>query len=91
MNLRVLVDFNEAFAEMDLRDDLAAIRCPTLVLVGEDDPMTPVEAAEEMVGLLPDGVGRLERFERCGHGTFRDQPERTELALRSFWPLDVSQ
>jgi len=91
MNLRVLVDFNEAFAEMDLRDDLAAINCPTLVLVGEDDPMTPVEAAEEMLALLPDGVGRLERVERCGHGTFRDQPERTEQALRAFWSADLSR
>jgi proline iminopeptidase len=91
MNLRVLVEFHEAFAEMDLRDDLAAICCPTLVLVGEDDPMTPVEAAEEMLALLPDGVGRLERLDRCGHGTFRDQPERTEALLRAFWSADLSR
>ena len=43
MNLRVLVHFNDAFTGLDLRADLGAIRCPTLVLVGEDDPMTPVE------------------------------------------------
>jgi pimeloyl-ACP methyl ester carboxylesterase len=75
----------------DARPQLAGIRCPTLVLVGEDDPMTPVEAAEEMLALLPDGVGRLERLDRCGHGTFRDQPERTEALLRAFWSADLSR
>jgi proline iminopeptidase len=89
MNLRVVAHFNEAFADMDLRADLGAVRCPTLVLVGEDDPMTPVEAAEEMLGVIPEGVARLERFEACGHGTYRDQPERTEQVLRSFL-VDIS-
>lgn len=84
MNLHVIVHFNDAFSDLDLRDELGAVRCPTLVLVGEDDPMTPVEGSEEIVRHLPDGLARLERFDRCGHGTFRDQPERTEQVLRAF-------
>lgn len=84
MNLAVLADFTSGFADFDLRSDLAAIRCPTLVLVGEEDPMTPVEAAEEILRLLPDGLARLVRFADCGHGTFRDQPDRTEAVLREF-------
>jgi pimeloyl-ACP methyl ester carboxylesterase len=84
MNVRVLFHFQDTFTGLDLRPDLEAIRRPTLVLVGEDDPMTPVEAAEDMLVHLPEGVGRLERFDSCGHGTFRDQPEPTEQVLRAF-------
>jgi 3-oxoadipate enol-lactonase len=36
----------EAIAAMDLRDDLARITAPTLVLAGRDDLPTPVEHAE---------------------------------------------
>ncbi|MDT7642952.1 MAG: hypothetical protein QOC83_7246, partial [Pseudonocardiales bacterium] len=27
---------------------------------------------------------RYELFDDCGHGTYRDQPERTETVLRDF-------
>jgi proline iminopeptidase len=84
MSFDVLADFTRSFGTFDIRSDLPAVHCPTLVLVGEDDPMTPVEAAEEILGLLPEGVGRLERFAACGHGTFRDQPDATESVLRAF-------
>jgi pimeloyl-ACP methyl ester carboxylesterase len=84
MNLRLLADFTSAFSDYDVRHLLARITCPTLVLCGDDDPMTPLPASEEIVELLPPGVGRLERFADCGHGSYRDQPERTEQVLRAF-------
>jgi pimeloyl-ACP methyl ester carboxylesterase len=85
LNLEMMADSTRWFRTLDLRDDVRAIHRPTLVLVGEDDPMTPVEAAEEMMELLPDGVARIERFAECGHGTYRDQPEATERVLRAFF------
>jgi pimeloyl-ACP methyl ester carboxylesterase len=84
MSFAVVADSVHWFADYDQRDDLRSITAPTLVLVGDDDPMTPVEAAEEIASLLPPGLGRLERFADCGHGTYRDQPERTEAVLRAF-------
>jgi proline iminopeptidase len=84
MNLAMMADSTAWFANFDARDVVGRISVPTLVLAGEDDPMTPVEAAEEIVALLPDGVGRLVRFADCGHGTYRDRPEATERALRDF-------
>ena len=48
----------EAIAAMDQRDGLAQITAPTLVLVGRDDPATPVEHAEEIAAGVP--VARLE-------------------------------
>ena len=85
MTFDVLSQFTRDFHAFDIRADLPAITCPTLVLVGEDDPMTPAEAGEEIMAGLPAGIGRLVRFDDCGHGTFRDQPDRTETALRAFF------
>ena len=84
LNVEMMADSTRWFVDLDLRDDLRAVHAPTLVLAGEDDPMTPVEAAEEIVALLPEGVARFERFADCGHGSYRDQPEATERVLRDF-------
>ena len=69
---------------MDLRDDLHTIRVPTLVLAGVLDPVCPPSAQEEIVDALHPSVVRFEMFDDCGHGTYRDQPERTEQVLREF-------
>ena len=83
-NLRVLAEFNAPFTKLDVRDDLPQVACPTLVICGDDDPMTPPVASRELHALLPDGLGQLEVLDDCGHGTYRDQPERTEAILRAF-------
>ncbi len=83
-NLRVLQHFNERFADMDLRGDVGRIEAPTLVLAGRDDPITPHECSTTLLELLPEGIGRLEILDRCGHGTFRDRPDETERLLRAF-------
>ncbi len=69
---------------MDLRDDLATIRVPTLVLAGELDPVCPPAAQHEIVDALHPSVVQFELFDDCGHGTYRDQPDRTEQVLREF-------
>jgi proline iminopeptidase len=69
---------------LDLTGSLAAIRCPTLVLVGEDDPVTPPAMAEHIVASLKSSRVRAERLNDCGHGTHRDQPALTEALLREF-------
>jgi pimeloyl-ACP methyl ester carboxylesterase len=69
---------------MDLLPGLAAVRCPTLVLAGGLDPITPPSCAREIAGALPQGVGELVVFDDAGHGIHRDQPERAEAVLRRF-------
>jgi len=69
---------------MDLRDDLATIRVPTLVLAGELDPVCPPSVQREIVAALDPSIVRFELFDDCGHGTYRDQAERTEAVLREF-------
>ena len=64
--------------------DLAAARCPVLVLAGEHDPVTPISGSEEIAAALPPEHVRFERFAQSGHGVFRDEPERAMRLLREF-------
>lgn len=70
--------------EMDFRSPLKKIACPTLVMAGTYDPITPVVCAEEIYASLPSGLGELSVFEGAGHGVHRDQPEKAEAVLRRF-------
>ena len=67
---------------MDLLPDLGKIRCPTLVLGGEEDPVCPIEDQVEIAAAIPGA--RLERFAGCGHGVFRDDPTRAFAVIRDF-------
>src|SRR5205085_1126649 len=64
--------------------DLKRIQCPTLVLGGEDDPMTPIESQIDLAAALPPHLVRFERFANCGHGVLPDVPERGLAAIRDF-------
>jgi proline iminopeptidase len=64
--------------------ELPNIKCPTLVLGGEDDPMIPIEAQEDIVAALPKHLVRFERFANCGHSVIADAPERTFAVIREF-------
>ena len=68
----------------DLLPDLAKVRCPTLVLGGEDDPICPIDDQADIAAALPAELVRFERFRRCGHGVERDDPERAFAVLREF-------
>jgi proline iminopeptidase len=64
--------------------DLHRIRCPTLILGGEDDPMHPIESQADIAAALPAGLARFERFSNCGHGVVPDAPERAIAVIREF-------
>jgi pimeloyl-ACP methyl ester carboxylesterase len=63
---------------------LSRIQCPTLVLGGEDDPMTPIDCQEDLVAALPAHLVRFERFPNCGHSVIADAPVRAFAVIRSF-------
>jgi pimeloyl-ACP methyl ester carboxylesterase len=62
----------------DVVDRLERITCPTLVCVGELDPVASVAAAREVADGIPGA--RLEVLEGAGHFPWRDVPE-------DYWPL----
>ena len=66
-------------ARPDARPSLPAIRCPTLILVGDGDQLTPPALSEEMAGLIPNS--RLEIVPECGHLSTLEQPEAVTRAL----------
>jgi proline iminopeptidase len=69
---------------MDLLPGLAKVACPTLVMVGGLDPITPVSCSQAIATVLPAGLAELVVFDRAGHGVHRDEPERAETVLRQF-------
>jgi proline iminopeptidase len=74
----------ELVRRLDIVEQLGRVDAPTLVCVGELDPVTPVAASEEVVAALPGGVGRLEVIPGAGHFTWLDAPERYWPAVAGF-------
>jgi pimeloyl-ACP methyl ester carboxylesterase len=64
---------------LDSRPQLAAIGCPTLVLVGDADQLTPPERAQEIAAAIPGA--RLVVVPASGHLSTLEQPERVNAAL----------
>ena len=63
----------------DSRPGLGAIKCPTLVLVGDGDEATPPELAREIVGAI--SGARLSVIAGCGHLSTLEQPDEVTAAL----------
>ena len=64
---------------VDSRPGLGAITVPTMVLVGDGDPVTPLDRAEEMAAAIP--KARLVVVPACGHLATLEQPEAVNRAL----------
>lgn len=60
--------------DVDLRQQLAALTVPTLLIHGENDPLMPLPAAQWLKEELPNA--RLESFAGAGHAPFLNDPER---------------
>lgn len=66
----------------DSRPTLAAIRCPTLVLVGDHDALTPPERAEEIAQGVAGAVKVV--VPDCGHMCAMERPEAVTVALERW-------
>lgn len=66
----------------DLQHVMPQIKCPTLLMWGENDSATPLADAKIMDKLIPD-TG-LVAFPGCGHFCFLDNPGAFARVLRSF-------
>lgn len=70
------------FDHYDLRDHLAEIRCPTLVIRGAESRVLGREAAERMVRALP--AGELAEIPRATHPAHLDNPDGFRDAVTGF-------
>jgi 3-oxoadipate enol-lactonase len=73
-----------AVVNVDLTDHLPRIACPTLVIVGRDDPGTPPAMAEAIARQVPGA--RLVVLEQAAHLSNIEQAAAFNAALRAFLP-----
>jgi len=75
--------FSDEMARMDMRAEISNITCPTLVIGGSIDPVTPVVCSQVIAEAIGDNA-RLQIFNDCGHGPHRDDPKGAEKVMRDF-------
>lgn len=84
---RAMVSLSKSARRNHLGDQIGQITCPTLLIWGREDVVTPPAAAEEFYNLLPDS--RLHWIDACGHAPMMEAPEEFAGAmLRFFDELD---
>lgn len=66
----------------DNRPFLPSIRCPTLVVVGREDALTPVELSQEIAAGIPGAT--LQIVPDCGHLSTLERPDAVNRALRAW-------
>ncbi len=65
--------------DVDLRQQLAAIAVPTLLIHGENDPLMPLPAAQWLKEQMPHA--HLELFAGAAHAPFLNDPERFAMLI----------
>ena len=71
-----------AIPRINVTDRLAAVTCPALVIVGEEDPGTPVEMARDIHAALPSA--ELAILRSASHLSNLEQPEEFNRVLLRF-------
>lgn len=66
----------------DATAELSTISCPTLILVGEEDVITPVDDARALFARIPNA--QFEVIEDAGHLSNLDQPDRFSILVDRF-------
>ncbi len=79
---RAMVRLSKTARRNHLGDRIRDIACPTLIIWGRNDIVTPPDAAEEFNRRIPDS--RIVWFDRCGHAPMLEKPEEFARALREF-------
>ena len=69
-------------SRVDSRPFLGRLRCPTLVLCGREDVITPVEVHQELQAGIP--AASLTIVEDSGHLSTLEQPRRVTDALKGW-------
>lgn len=78
------VDFRACNAYSRGAERAAAVRCPTLFILGDRDMMTPPRAARDLQAAIPHQ--RTVLVKASGHNLMGEQPDAVLDALRTFLP-----
>ena len=87
MNLRVGPEIfirqqGAIIGRTDSRNYLSTIKCPTIILCGRQDALTPLEVHEEMSSAIPEA--HLAIIEDCGHMSTMERPQAVTALLRDW-------
>lgn len=74
--------YEVALRGYDAREALRRVRCPTLLVVGSEDRVTPPSESEEAARLMPNA--RLVVVEGAGHLILYEKPEEVNRLIREF-------
>lgn len=81
-NPHVLADDLHACAAYTIKDQIHHIRCPTLLLCGDDDRITPLKFSVSLQQALPNAT--LTILHGAGHMALIEQPDRVNAAMSAF-------
>lgn len=73
---------NAIIGRPDFRPHLPKIACPTLVLCGREDQLTPLSDSEFIANAIPGA--KLVVIEECGHLSTLERPGEVNAALREW-------
>lgn len=79
---RAMVKLSKTARRDNMTDDLADIACPTLLIWGKQDVVTPPSAGQGFTELMPDA--RIVWLDNCGHAPMLESPVPFAEAMRSF-------
>lgn len=79
--LRIVITAKTALKH-NLEDRLHEIKCPTLLIWGKQDTITPPFVAEKFRELIPNSEVHL--VDKCGHAPMMEVPEEFNVILKEF-------
>ena len=87
-DVEVFLQACQTLIDLDIKDEISRIRAPTLVMVGDQDIMTPLDQGPEGGGGMEihrqiDG-STLKIIEGCGHTFLFEKPEESTSIISDF-------
>jgi pimeloyl-ACP methyl ester carboxylesterase len=74
---------SRAILSNDTSERISAISCPTLVMVGQQDILTPLAFSQRLIQLIPQA--KLVIIENCGHGLLIESPHVVANNILNFF------
>jgi pimeloyl-ACP methyl ester carboxylesterase len=79
--LRGYFEQSAACQKHDSRTIVSKIQCPTLVIVGQDDLITPAQDSKDLAAAIPNAQLHILKG---GHGFWREFPSEVNAVVRNF-------
>lgn len=79
---RAMVKLSKTARRDNMTDDLGEIECPTLLIWGRQDIVTPPSAGQGFTELMPNA--RIVWLDNCGHAPMLEAPVPFASAIREF-------